>query len=566
MAHSLRSKSLVGLLALTVFSTISLQLGYAQGQLDVGLPEIWFQAPTYTAHPANPSFKTQDLVGNHLILPNDTVEHVFGEIAKLPKSDLSIFLVVKPRTDQVHGKVYLNFRGLRITDEDIRFRGQGEEFSIKNKRPLILSGSYKALELSGGIAQAGLIDTSLFYLAEVIAYNRRLKKNEMRAVESYLSLKYSIPTTRNRDKKLRSYVGDSANQYYWLPKRDREFDREVIALGHFKLSGLQQSQTVAYHNDSLIAALDTIVPFGQMSPALAAEGSKLVLSKRLNYSELYDCERAMNQAFPITAWSIRPHQWTSTASNLQLRYPKHHLHAFNDTIILTSGYDTIPIQVSQIGQDLAVSIPLQFLKNNKHYRFRVKSNQCDDSTGLVRQSRNDFNFKLNTPKEALPLRMNISHLGESLSWDTLVTSTPILIGLRNGQYGISLWDEGGEKFHINYLVTDTSKSKSRVAFGNTTLIHDRELVAGMTERSPRVIAYPVPLKVYEAVEFTFENFLSQAVKVQVFDAQGKLCLRGDIKIGAADAKWSYRPDYHGLYTFVFNSLENVHIEKIIVNQ
>jgi hypothetical protein len=554
--HASKLLSLTLCLGFVLFSQFR-----AHGQRSLGVPEVWVYNPAPPFQSQNPAMRSTQLIGNHPILCADSVISAFERILDLPEAGHSIFLVLRPKYRNIIGKRYLSFKGLEITDSEILYRGIGREFIPDKYRPLILSASFPAKEFRGGRSRLGFIDTNLFAVAEIIAYNRFFSKEEMRLLESYLSLKYSIPTTKNENKGLRAYPGDSSSNYYWTPKQGKVYDREVVALGNFSFSGLQQTQTVAYHDDSLIAALDSIVPLGQMPPALINEGSFLVLSKRIDQSSTYDCELHLNQQFPITAWRLRTKNFQSTADSLRLLYPNHHSQAFGDTIILTDGWDTININWQLGASDLSLAVPLGALKANRVYRFRVLGNACDDTASIMLSQDAPGLVSLNVKEERLPLHLKIAALHEGLWLDTIMLNSPMQMQLSGGQYQLWAEDENGE-LQSDFLVAGADSLEPQIRFVSYERALDLEDDLGQ-----KIVMYPNPSFSGEETIFRFLGFeATESLMVEVFDRQGRMIHREKIRLVGGPQEWLYKPGIPGAYHFAFNQGANRYSQKLIVKK
>tara|TARA_R110002050_G_scaffold11037_1_gene37567 strand:+ start:13358 stop:15040 length:1683 start_codon:yes stop_codon:yes gene_type:complete len=531
-------------------------------QVGLGQPDVWFYEPAPSYHASNLKKQAIDLIGNHPILKQDSVIRAFNKIQALPERGYSIFLVVRPLYQNISGKSYVRFKGLEITDSKIMYRGAGREFNPDKNKPLILSASFPASTRRGGQLARPVIDTTMFKVSEIIAYNRLFSKEELRLMEAYLSLKYSIPTTVNDNQTLRRYPTDSTNKSYWTPKHDKIYDREVIALGNFSFSGIQQSQTVAYHDDSLIVALDTIVPFGQMPQQYLQEGAFMILSKRIDQSSVYDCELHLNQQFPITAWRIRTKNFHGTADSLRLYYPSHQASSFNDTLILTDGLDTINLKVEQLGSDLKIALALANILPNRLYRFRVKSNLCDDTASIGLSPLEPGLMALNVDPFLLPLQVKVNAVNGSTQVDTLMHETPLLIRPGSEQYAILVENENGD-LQSDFLIAGSDTIQQDIQFVESGKLTNKELAS----LQQRVLVYPNPGFTGEEAFFEFHRFpIDEPIKVSVFDPQGKLIHQEELKVITSLHKWSYTLGLPGYYSFVFSNASKTFTKKLTVQK
>ncbi len=528
-----------------------------KAQLDLGQPNVWYSNASAISPIAN-----LDLIGNHPILPQDSVFSAFQKIQDFKDRGHTLFLVVRPLYAQASGKTYLRCKGLEINDTAILYRGAGRSFNPDKYRPLILSASFPAQSRRGGRPSAPKIDTSLFKVAEIIAYNRFFGKQELRQMDAYLSLKYSIPTTKNDDKSLRAYPNDSASGYYWTPKRDKIYDREVIALGNFPFSGLQQSQTVAYHDDSLIVALDTIVPFGQMPARYLQEASFMVLSKRIDQSSLYDCELSLNQQFPITAWRLRTQNFLSNADSLKIYYPNHQQSSFNDTLILTDGQDTLRINAQQLGMDLSISLALSQIKANRVYRFRVKGNACDDTSSIGLSPQGPGLMALNVDPEMLPVQVEVQDLNSDQSYDTTMYQNPLQMQAGEGQFDVWVKDTTGA-LQRDFLVAGSNAQDPGIRFISQTAAAKQ----AWTEEGQRIVVYPNPGFTGEQAHFEFLDFpVEDELTIEIYDPQGRLMHQEELLISSSKQGWSHIAGIPGVYTIIVRHLDQAYSQKLTVKK
>lgn len=531
-------------------------------QTDLGQPDIWYTQPAQPVNGQPPLASTIDLIGNHPVLSQDSVKRAIERFQDLDQRGHTVFLVVRPLYPNPSGKTYWRSKGLEITDSEILYRGAGRAFVPDKNRPLILSASFPAFSRRGGRPGAPKLDTSLFKVAEFIAYNRFFSKTELRQMEAYLSLKYSIPTTKNDDNSLRAYPSDSSSSYYWTPKKDKVYDREVIALGNFSFSGLQQSQTVAFHDDSLIVALDSIVAFGQMPLRHCQEGSFLIIAKRIDQSSLYDCELHLNQAFPITAWRLRTQNFHSNADSLRLYYPNHQQSSFNDTLILTDGMDTIPLNSQQLGNDLAMSFALSSIKANRLYRFRVKGNACDDTASIGLSPQGPGLLSLRADSELLPLEVVVQSQEGDGFYDTTMYRSPMQLVAGAGQYQVEVQNQAGE-LQRDFLIAGSAGNQNGIQF---VAAKDKEAALFAAE-GKRIVVYPNPGFTGELAHFEFHDFPEEEqLKVQVYDPQGRLIHQEDLVINGSLFRWDFPMGIPGSYNFIFLHQDQTYSQKLTVTK
>lgn len=524
------------------------------GQTPLGSPDLWRYQLTPTYHPQHRL--PGPFLGNHAYMPTDTFWRAIQGLKQFEEGGLSVFLVVKPLFDQAQGRTFLSYRNLEISDQEVLFRGSGRSLMTGQQRPLIISASIPLLS-SRPRSSVLYVDTSLFRVAELVVYGRMFSKQEMRSLEAYLSLKYSIPTTKNKDHSLRAYPADSSTSY-WAPQRDKIYDREVIALGNFPFSGLQQSQTLAYHEDSLVVALDSLVPFGQMPPAIMREGAFMVLSKRIDQSSAYDCERHLNRQFPITAWRLRTQNFRSTADTLRLLYPKHQ--TFSDTIICTDGLDTLYPSLKFKGQDLALALALEDIQPNRVYRFRVLRNDCDDTASLGLMPQAPGLYHLAVDEGRLPLHLALNRIEDGKIWETWQSQAFLAIQLEEGQYQLKVTDRQGVE-HENLLLA------APAGLHQSTSFKARQDSLPSALNNPEVLVFPNPLHSGQAARFEFRGFKKkERLKMVLSDGLGRVLHREELWVGPQSSFWTHSLRVPGVYSFVFHSDNQVYNIKLIVKK
>lgn len=522
-----------------------------KAQSSLGQPDEWISSSNSTTGKLN-------ILGNHSAIGNQDVQASLNRVAGFREQGLSLFLVVQPKFFQSLGSTFFKFKGVELSDSAITFRGAGKAFAANYQEPLIISASFPVKASQGALVKASKIDTSLYTVFEIIAYNRSFTRTEIRQIETYLSLKYSIPTTVSDLPAFRNYPSDSAQSYYWNKRNDNLFDQEVVALGNFKFSGLLQSQSSAYHRDSIIFALDSIYPLGSMPSATIQEGSFLVLSQRVYASSTYSCEYALNQAFPITSWRLRPINWNSNADTLKVYYKKHHSGSFTDTIILTNGLDTIPLRTKQSGTDLYLSVPLAALTDHRVYQFRIKSNACLDSStlGIAGVDSNSVQlFNLGTSGKP---KLQVHQLNGANEWllDLPRGRSAIYVN-RDGQYEIQIISEDGQ-VQDSYLIQGLEKNGDPLEIKSET--GNYESISGLKWR-----LYPNPQVPREVVWVEIKDLYPEdLVEIFVHDAQGKMLAKHQKSPNSNTYKWEFSPPISGFYTVSVRARGQVSSQKLLI--
>jgi len=531
--------------------------GSIYAQVDVGQPEEW----TYASHSFNQSSKP--ILGNHPRISYLDVQNSLHRIAGFREQGLSIFLVLRPKFIQSSGAKFFSFKGVELSDSAITFRGAGKVFQPNFDIPLIISASFPVKESRGALLKSSLIDTSLYDVFEIIAYNRSFNREDIRKIEVYLSLKYSIPTTSSDIASFRNYPSDSANQFYWNKRGDRLYHQEVVALGNFPFSGLIQTQSLAYHEDSIVFSLDTIQELGSMPQKIAQEGSFIILSKRVNASNAYSCEFSLNQSFPITSWRLRAMNWAGNSDSLRIYYKAHQQAAFNDTIILTNGLDTINLRTAIQGPDFLVSVPLSSLKNQALYQFRVRSNACLDSStlGVLGLDSNGVQvINLNNYDNSNKGSVEISSLVNDQDWKMDIPLGYSVIKVnREGQFEIKLLDGNG-------IVQDSYLIYGKHQPGDPIQIIPSE---GNQKGKPALNwkLYPNPQVPFKEVLVEISELnTNEPVEIFVQDAQGRRIALHRGESLQTTYQWGFLPPISGFYTVTIKTDGHISSQKLLVLQ
>ena len=301
---------------------------------------------------------------------------------KIPKMEgaTTLFLVLKPSFTSSTGNKFMELGDITVFDNKIMHGATWTplDFSDGNPKILTLSMQRSSRHKTSSTPQLEIIDSSLFSIAELVYYPRLSSREQIKMVNTYLAIKYSVPITGVSDKDWRDYLAADSSRY-WDYTTDKMYSLRVLGLGRSASEDLYQSQTQASHGSMMQLSLDTLKSPGQMPRVPISDAAFLIFSERLPamYSSLLWCgDKGIN---PLLNWKLKPHGWDSETSNLLIHMDRP-TGALADSVWMTDGgsYYYVP-QVASTSTTLTYSTPLDSLVNGLHYFFTAeKGNPCDD--------------------------------------------------------------------------------------------------------------------------------------------------------------------------------------------
>jgi hypothetical protein len=219
-------------------------------------------------------------LGHKALIPAGDYDSLVQRVASYHGGSLSLFFVLKPLFMESKSLSFLSSKVFSLTDEGVWILGQKKVTSYKRHMGKVISIRLPNIKRDD-LRKLALVDTSLFHIAEMIAYDEFLSDSQTRQIEVLLSLRYAIPTTEISKPEVRDYLSDMVDHSFWNAKADRLYRKEVLGLGQLYGQGYLQHQSSAYYTDSLIAALDTIILHQPLmhDSTFSYQGS-IVLSKR----------------------------------------------------------------------------------------------------------------------------------------------------------------------------------------------------------------------------------------------------------------------------------------------
>ena len=301
---------------------------------------------------------------------------------KIPKMEgaTTLFLVLKPSFTSSTGKKFMELGDITVYDNKIMHGATWTslDFSDGNPKILTLSMQRSSRYKTSYTPHLEIIDSSLFSLAELVYYPRLSSREQIKMVNTYLAIKYSVPITGVSDKDWRDYLAADSSRY-WDYTTDKMYSLRVLGLGRSASEDLYQSQTQASHGSMMQLSLDTLKSPGQMPRVPISDAAFLIFSERLpaTYSSLLWCgNKGVN---PLLNWKLKPHGWDSETSNLLIHMDRP-TGTLADSVWMTDGgsYYYVP-QVASTSTTLTYSTPLDSVVNGLHYFFTAeKGNPCDD--------------------------------------------------------------------------------------------------------------------------------------------------------------------------------------------
>jgi len=167
---------------------------------------------------------------------------------KIPKMEgaTTLFLVLKPSFTSSTGKKFMELGDITVFDNKIMHGATWTslDFSDGNPKILTLSMQRSSRYKTSYTPHLEIIDSSLFSIAELVYYPRLSSREQVKMVNTYLAIKYSVPITGVSDKDWRDYLAADSSRY-WDYTTDKMYSLRVLGLGRSASEDLYQSQTQA---------------------------------------------------------------------------------------------------------------------------------------------------------------------------------------------------------------------------------------------------------------------------------------------------------------------------------
>lgn len=321
---------------------------------------MWFAEHELASTLGN--YQTINLLKLQTVFNNETIDFNKGS---------TVFLVLKPNQEP-EGKAFLKLGDLIICDNLITVSNREIPVNYKKGEPSIISIQHRKNKKYGRLSTDDLLigDSSLFSIAELIIYPSILSRVELRKVNTYLALKYSIPITHNEEKEWRDYWGCD-DEFYWNKKTDFIFDKQVIGLGRSDKQLFFQSQTTTNAKDTLIVSIGDTLPVGDMPESDISDDSYIIFSKKdKKIISGLDCSNSEAHPNPLLNWKFQLRDWNSTDKEMFLRIPTPKQDNSSDSLFVFDGDElqyTPLIAINPLYSTYQIN--LENLNDNTHYFF-----------------------------------------------------------------------------------------------------------------------------------------------------------------------------------------------------
>lgn len=479
-------------LPLFVFTILSSSSSLAQqAPGGVGHPKIWHAPENDTTLIANR--KSFDLHQLDVLLQNNP---------ELLENAVTYFFVLQPAFSQSTGAEFIRFGNVAIYDDRIEYGHSSEALNFSNGEALIISIiAPRTVSYARRIPMnAEIMDSSLFSIAEVIVYDKRLNRPNIHLVNSHLALKYSITITQNSERKYRDYT-QADSSLYWSSVIDRMFDQRVIGVGRSQDERFNQTQTRTSYGDWVQVSLDTAKSQGEMPAVAVDEDAFLIFSERASTTASYfECPNAPTLNHPLKNWKFRLYDWSSTATYLlvQIQKPKGQI---EDSLYLYDGYQYWHLPVLDLGDRLQYTIYFDMLQEGRHYFFTTpQSMDCDPPYSVI--------ISGNT--------LDASYLDGTWTLETQSLNTGVVTASKvsGASYTKSL-DAG------QHIVT-IRNSEGEEILTKVVLVTDENAPANRTEPSIKVYPNPVRATLPTTLDVTNLSDAITEITVLITDNNGRV--------------------------------------------
>ena len=414
----------------------------------------------------------------------------------------TLFLVLKPNFTTSNGAQFMELGDIVLYDNQLTHvtSTTAQDFSDGQPKILTLSMQRSPRFKTSIIPELHIVDSTLFSVAELIYYPRLNNRADIKKVNSYLALKYSVPITGVTDMNWRDYWAEDSSRY-WDFNTDKMYDLRVLGLGRSSDEDFYQSQTLASNGSYIRLSLNGAMPQGEMPSVAINEDAFLIMSERVpeSLSSYLNC---MNDGSnPLGNWKLKPHQWGSAALYLYISVDPPSKGSVSDSIWLTDGLTYIWVPQISSTAKVTFQVPLASVQSGMHYFFTdVKGDPCDEVViGTTDQILTIDNF---TDLGGLTAR--IMNYQSGLMIDEPLTNH-LERPIERGQYQVWVLDPDG-KVLAERVVRD----------GGSALPKDPRLL-------PSLKLLPNPIPAGGATQLVIENLPSESpLGIYLYDAVGQL--------------------------------------------
>ena len=528
-------------------------------------------------------------IGNYYTLPSNDSSSLaaLDKISAYKKGTL--FMVLKT-LDSTTEQALAGFGRIQIFRDRITVAAHDIPMTkVIRSAPTMIRVSYHYNSGNRNYRGVAFIDSATRF-TEILHFDRLLDTMEIRKVETYLALKYSINITENKNKKLRDYI-DGKDSKYWDVERDLVFNEEVMALGRVDSLGFYQTQTFSADAASIQISLDSTSLLAQMPEGDLANNSMLIFSKSKTTPEAMQCGEALGSR----AWQINPVNWKYETDRVYLTV-KQQL-SKDEWPSLSNGYSQIPIRGMQSGDYTRLTIPVTAeMEESQYYLvWGAPETRCKPlcqvvTTPCTPATPSFINLKL--APEALPAHVDLLNLttNERLE-ETLMVENSTIKNLASGQYQIhisnpevTLADQvilldncpdltdpyAGHPWanEANLLTSGADNTNTGNGHGTSQSGTDNTS-SGMYLQEQRVTAgiraYPNPSSGDHEIHFQFNDLNDMPFKIEVFDKGGSPLLVEKFTPSGTATLFSHIFDVDGTYMVRFTSPSYSDLIQVVVN-
>jgi hypothetical protein len=354
----------------------------------------------------------------------------------------TLFLALKPNFTTATGNEFFELGDIKVYD-NLLVHGNDStalDFSDGNSKILTLSMQRSPRFKTSATPTFDLLDSNLFSVAELIYYPKLKSRQDIKMVNSYLALKYSVPITGVADPDWKDYWAADSSRY-WDFSTDNQYSIRVLGLGSSQDEDFYQSQTSASSGSFIQLSLDSIKPIGTMPRVSMDEDAFLVLSERLPEQSSYYNVCLKDGSNPLGNWKLKPHGWSSGAQYLYVTMDVT-LKSLSDSVWMTDGmrYTYVPEVSSAASSKVIYRIELDSVHNGMHYFFTdVKGDPCDEITIGTTTSDLTVDNRLGFGEVTL----KYLNLGSGLTVEQPVKGKSFSTPIAQGQYQVWLLDKDG---------------------------------------------------------------------------------------------------------------------------
>lgn len=466
----------------------------------VGTPAVWYSGGDMPT-----------TIGNHRTIDLLAAKDELSDVQKIYRGARTAFLVLMPNGEG-SGQRFAKLDKVSIYDDHVDLLGEKIEMDFKKGVPTILAFQTPSQDIYAWRSAQGIEieNEGSFAMAEMILFPRALSREELRKVNSYLALKYSITITENDDNDWRDYLSPS-NDHYWDKQIDERYDIRVLGLGRSDEQKFYQSQTVSNTGSEIWFSLNHFEEKGEMPEADVEDGSFIVLSERDSLiSKSGNCTGTSKGSLnPMERWKFQFRNWQSDEESLWVRVKMPEDVNREDSLFVYNGQEQqyLPVEAEE-GMYWLYRVRLKELSGAGQYFFVTGSrmNCLEDMIEVV------DNQLIVRNRESEVWGVEILSISDGLTVGTVVSEEVFATSLESGQYIVRIMDEDGNEKATKVV---------NVTGSDTDDMGDA--------RNPEIKMYPNPVESGMVSKLHISNLNGQEqVLVLVTDATGRAVIRKTI--------------------------------------